>query len=366
MIKEKSMQNNQNSHNPKFAARINEQGFSLLELVVAMVIFLIVTAAIYGVLQTAQLSRSVVNEKVQLNKNVRLSLNLLGRDTYNAGYGYPLKSTVILPNNRISTLLGIPADADNTRDTVPPIIAGNNITVNTVNGGAGALTDQVTFLFKDTTFNLIGPVGREVSQPLSIFAPTNAAGVSEIAPTSGTNSSCRINDIYLVTGSTSSTLALVTGLSGTNKVQFSNGDVLGFNQLGGAGFLSGITVPASLQRVKMVTYFVTADGVLTRREYANVPPAIPAVASVDEPLVYGVENFQIQYVLNDGTISNNPSAGPNGILGDGDDNQAILEAVRQVRFTIDVRSTELNSSGDPYRVSMSSTFSTRNLGYDAN
>ena len=54
-----------------------------------------------------------------------------------------------------------------------------------------------------------------------------------------------------------------TALSGTNKVQFSNGDVLGFNQTGTAGPLRGITTPASMQRVRMVTYFVAADGIYT-------------------------------------------------------------------------------------------------------
>jgi hypothetical protein len=123
-----------------------------------------------------------------------------------------------------------------------------------------------------------------------------------------------------------------------------------------------------MQRVKMITYYVTPEGVLTRREFGNVPPIPPAlpVGFVDEPLVYGVEDFQIRYVMDDGTISDNPSAGSDGIAGNGDDNAANLAAVRQVRFTISTRSIELNSIGQPYRETMTSTFSTRNLGYDAN
>ena len=132
------------------------------------------------------------------------------------------------------------------------------------------------------------------------------------------------------------------------------------------GTLRGITTPATMQRVRMVTYFVTANGILTRRAFANAPPTVPAVTSVDEPLVYGVENFQIQYILNDGTVTDNPSAGPDGISGTIDDIQGNLAAVRQVRFTINVRSTDLNNSGQYYRITQTATFSTRNLGYDAN
>ncbi len=363
------MQSNLNVPNRKVvAAREDEKGFTLLELITAMIIFLIVTGTIFGVMQVAQRSRSVVSQKVQLTKNVRVALNLVGRDTYNAGFGYPLKNSVVLPDNRISIRLGIPSDFDNTRDTVPPIIAGNNITLNTYNTNPNIRTDQVTFLFKDSTFNLVGPVGSEVSQPLNIdAATTNGGGIDEIVPVSGsTNAPCRVNDIYLITGNTGSTLGVATALGGNNIIQFANGDVLGFNLSNSLESLRGITAPATIQRVSMVTYFVTADGILNRRKFANATPVVPGVDSIDEPLVYGVENFQIQYVMEDGTLSDNPSAGANGIPGDADDNQANLAAVRQIRFTVSVRSNELNAAGQPYRATMNSTFSTRNLGYDAN
>jgi len=332
-----------------------QEGFSLLELLTAMVIFVVVTGSVWGVLQVAQGSRNVVSQQNQLAKNVRISLNLIGRDTYNAGYGYPhLSSVVVLPNNTVSTLLGIPADADNTRDLIPPIIPGNNITLNTYNTAANVYTDQVTMLFKDNTFNVLGAIGppdTRVSTPLRInAATTSGTGIDEIVPISGPSTSCNVNDLVLVSGGSGSTLGVVTGLPNANTVQFANGDVMGFN-LTGTGPLTTITTPATMQRVTMVTYFVTPDGVLTRREYVNVAPVVPAVAFVDEPLVYDVENFQIRYVMDDGTVNDNPGAN--------------LAAIRQVRLTVSVRSRELNSTGQPYRETLTSTFSTRNLGYDA-
>ncbi|MEJ7624957.1 MAG: prepilin-type N-terminal cleavage/methylation domain-containing protein, partial [Pyrinomonadaceae bacterium] len=276
----------------------SESGFSLLEVLVSMILFLIVTASIWGVLRAAQLSRQVVNQQVGLSKNVRIGLNLIGRDTYNAGYGYPLKSTVILPDNRISTLLGIPNDLDSSRDTVAPIVAGNNITLSTFNTTPGVYTDQITFLYKDSTFNLVGAGAAAVSQPLNInAATTTGGGIDEIIPLSGTNSACRANDIFLVTGNAGSTLGVATALSGANAVQFGNADILGFNQTGATGTLRSIVTPASMTRVKMLTYFVSADGTLTRREFATFGVAAPFV---DEPMVYGVEDFQIQYVMDDG------------------------------------------------------------------
>lgn len=346
------------------SGRNSERGFSLLELLVSIMLFLIVTGAIFAALQAGRNSRTTVNREVELSKTIRVGMNLLGRDTYNAGYGYPLATTVVLPDNRITSLLGIPNDYDNTRDTVPPIIAGNNITLNTLNPVPGTRTDQVTFFFKDSSFNLVGPPGSAVSTPISInAATTTVTGIDEIVPLSGSNSACRVNDLYLITGNTGATLGVSTGLAGSNKVQFANGDPLNFNQTGTSGPLRGITVPASLQRVKMVTYFVTPDGVLTRREYVNTTAPTPFV---DEPLVYGVEDFQIKYVMDDGSLSDNPSAGPDGVPGTADDETVRLMAVRQIRFTISARSYELDTSGQPYRATLTSTFSTRNLGYDAN
>lgn len=347
-----------------------ERGFSILELIVSMVVFLIVTGAVFGVMQVARQSRSIVTENTSLNKNIRLALNIIGRDAYNAGFGYPLGNTVILPDDSISSLINVPNDVDPAIDRVPPIIAGNDRNLDTYNTTPNTFTDQITFLFKDSTFNVLGAVGppdTRVSQPLNINAPmTTGGGIDEIVPISGSNASCRVNDIYLITGNTASTLGLSTALVGADTVQFSSGDVLGFNQPGPGGPIRSITLPASMQRVNMVTYFVTADGTLTRREFANVPAAVPAVAFVDEPLVYGVENFQIIYIMDDGTLSNNPSAGADGIPGNGDDVQNNLAAIRQIRFTVNIRSLELNAARQPYRTSMTSTFSTRNLGYDAN
>lgn len=344
--------NNGTSH-----ARTGESGFSLLELLVSMVIFLIISGSVWGLLRAAQMGRSTVTEQIQLSKNLRISLNLISRDAFNAGYGYPATSTVILADNRIATTLGVPADTDTSRDTVPPVIAGNNITLSTFNPTANTRTDQVSFLFKDPSFN----AGTGFSQPLQIATrTTTAGGVVELSSTAG-NSSCRINDLYLLTGQTGSTIGIATGLAGTTSIQFANGDALGFNQAGLAGVLNTISA-TSIYRVQMVTYYVTADGTLTRREYVNVLPAVPFV---DEPLVYNVENFQIQYVMDDGTLLDNPSAGPDGVAGTADDVQANLAAVRQVRFTVSSRSIEKDTNGQYYRESMSTTVSTRNLGYEA-
>lgn len=363
------MLNNSNSLNPKIF-NDGEKGFSLLELVIAMVTFLIVTGAIYGVLQAAQRTRTNISQQVQSTKNLRLALNLVGRDIYNAGLDFPLTNTVNLPDDRMTALIGVPNDVNAVADKILPIIPGNDITLNTFNTTANTRTDQVTFLFKDTTFNLIGVVGppdKRVSQALSIssLAPSGGINQATILPSSGTNATCRVNDIFVFTGGNGSALGVVTALVSTDKVQFASNssDVLGFNQDGAAAPIALLTGAVSMQRVRAITYFVTSDGILTRREYANSPTATAAQNSVDNPLVYGVQDFQIQYISDDGTISNNPGAGVDNIPGNADDDPAKLALVRQIRFTINAKTVELDFRGQPQQVAMTSTFATRNLGY---
>lgn len=341
--------------------REGEQGFTLIELLISLVLFLIVTGTIYGLMQVARQSRWVTNQQVQLNKGVRVALNLVGRDTLNAGFSYPTANAVVLPDNKITSLLKVPNDFDTSRDTVPPIIAGNDL--NIANSDTKTGTDQVTFLYKDSSFNL----DNGVSQPLRIESSETVNGIDQILPVTGSNAACRINDILIVTGNTGSTLGLVTGLNGTNKVQFASGDVLGFNQPGSGNSLRSITMPAAMQRVVLVTYFVKTDGSLIRREYGNVPPTggNAPQAWVDEPLVFGVEDFQIKYVMDDGSLADNPSAGVDKIPGTADDEAANLFKVRQVRFTVTVKSSEVDQKGQPIRDTMTTTYSTRNLGYDA-
>ncbi len=159
-----------------------------------------------------------------------------------------------------------------------------------------------------------------------------------------------------------SALGVVTAKVNTNIVQFANADVLGFNKNSATSPVALLTPKFVMQRVTLVTYFVTADGILTRHDYANDSTVTAAQPYIDNPLVYGVEDFQIQYILNDGTVSNNPGAGATANTGD----PTKLNLVRQIKFTVNAKSSELNEKGQPYRVTMTTAFSTRNLGYDVN
>lgn len=252
------MPNNTNSSDSEIPISTNNQkGFTILELIIAMIVFLIVTGAAYGFLLVTKQSRTTVNQQVQLTKNVRLALNLVGRDTDNAGFDYPLKFSVNLPDNRISTLLGIPSDTGSGLDFIPPIIAGNNINLNTF-AVPNTNTDQATFIYKDSTFNVVGTVGppdttRSQSLPVGSLTPSGSINQAIIPASAGPSSICSVNDIYVVTGSNGSGLAVATAIvapavAGDHfTVKFVANDVLGFNKNGATSPLSTLTPGFTIQ-----------------------------------------------------------------------------------------------------------------------
>jgi len=64
-----------------------EKGFSLIELLIAMVIFLLVTGTIYGLLEVGRANRDRSSRRSDILKNARVSISLIGRDALNAGLG---------------------------------------------------------------------------------------------------------------------------------------------------------------------------------------------------------------------------------------------------------------------------------------
>lgn len=338
-----------------------QRGFTLIELMVSILLFMIVIGAVYGLLAIARKSRTTASTRAELMKSIRVALNSIQRDALNVGFSYPTTNPTMLPDNKLSGLLGIPNDTNTTRDLVPPVIAGDRVNSNTL---SGTNTDQLTLVYRDPTFN-VDSAGN--SQTISVGAATRpSTGIDQIVPVSGGNSACRVNDIILITGKTSTAMAVITALPNSTNIQFGSSDILGFNSPTASDDpIMTVVTPAAIRRVVLVTYRVLADGTLVRRLYANDSTLTTSNKYKEEPLVYGVEAMTVQYVLDDGSVTSNPLAGPDGVQGNSDDIPANQLEVRQVRVSITARSTDKDQSGQYYKVTMTSTFSTRNLGYTA-
>jgi prepilin-type N-terminal cleavage/methylation domain-containing protein len=79
-------------------AQSSEKGFSLVELLVAMVITLIVSGAIYGLMTAGQNAFRREPELAERQQNIRLAMDMIVRDLANAGTGLPPLTQVFTQN----------------------------------------------------------------------------------------------------------------------------------------------------------------------------------------------------------------------------------------------------------------------------
>lgn len=325
-------------------------------------------------MQLGTYDRNRASRRSDVLKNARVAMHMIGRDVLNAGLGYHRRGGIV-PDNFNSTRLGVPADVDGNRDMLTSVIAGNNLYTNSLNADTNARTDSISFAYRDFDFN----AGNTI-ELLGVSAGSTAAVPRLTSKTSTGAAEARVFDVYLVESDTSQVAIMATAVNGSNTIDAAPADPLGMNQAlngtGAAGSLlrqctSGTdtnctTYSATARRVFIVGYRIKPDGTLVRLIYGNNRGAAASAQIQELPLAYNIEEMQIAYILDDGTMIDNPSVGPDGIVGTLDDEWQGFNRVRQVMITISVQSTENDEkTKKPEVIKMTSTFSTRNLEYDA-
>lgn len=70
----------------KYIKQNKASGFTLIELLIAMVVFAIIVAAMYGVLINSNRNYAIQNEVVDAQNNLRAAVGLLSRELRMAGY----------------------------------------------------------------------------------------------------------------------------------------------------------------------------------------------------------------------------------------------------------------------------------------
>lgn len=73
---------------------MSKKGFTLVELLIAMVVGLIIMAAIYGMMNLSQNSSSAISRKVQTQQDARAVLDLMAMEIRMASYNPTLSTTV--------------------------------------------------------------------------------------------------------------------------------------------------------------------------------------------------------------------------------------------------------------------------------
>ena len=356
----------------KSETKHNENGFTLLELLIAMVIFLIVTTSIYGLLSMGTISKNRTSRRSDVLKNARSAIHIIGRDALNAGLGYH-KTGAIVPDGFISETLRLPADRNNTRDLLTSVIAGNDIFSNDLQNEN---TDTIAFAYRDQNFNSGDAIGLD----RSVAGTSDSTIRLQLNSTSNTNNINKY-DLVLVESDTTQAAVIVSDVIDNKNVDFATTDPLMINQnRTGTGINRSILRECddangivdnctrninSLKRFFWVSYEVKENGTLVRKTYGNNTGGTADQQVRERPLAYNVSNLQFSYVLENGTVTDDPGAGPDGIAGTNDDTPELFNLIRQITVTVEVQSTEDDEqTGRPDTITLQGTFSTRNLEYD--
>ena len=305
----------------------HEKGFSLLELTVAMTIFLIGIAAVYSLTQFATLQRNTISTRTDQLRSTRIALEYIRRDTLNAGFGYH-RTGGNSQDNVGTGLFGLVSDADTERDLLTSILAGDNINSNSLN--FGGQTDVIALLSRDTSFN---------SGNLVNYTGAAASGAAvNVTTAAGGATNCNRYDLYMLEsgGGTTQVIGMVTSKIDNSTLQFARdaNDPFGLNQLAnGTGTAQSLLVTTAgggtIKRLNMISYSVTSAGVLVRKRYGNQSTAAASQQIETRELVYGVSDFQVKYFMEDGTTLDNPSSSNNGRT-----NQLKMNNVVQVQVSI--------------------------------
>lgn len=341
-----------------------EKGFSVVEMLIAMTVFLIVLASVYGVLRIGNISRSTINYRSEIIRNARLAINSIGRDAVNAGFGYS-RTGGIVPNNFSHNTLNIPAVANTNRELLTAIISSSNVSESDLSN-AGEKNDVIAFAFRDQYFNGGSPVivSNAGVKDNSIVLQTNSGGCAE----------CKPFDLYLLeSADNKQVVAMATDIPDSNTIVVGVGDPLNLNQpadgdsdsksllnkcgIGETANCFSYTPQATAKKIYWISYSVDVNGTLVRTSYGNNTGAAAADQIQRQPLAYGIQSFKIRYLMKDGTVTADPS--------EGNTNQANLNNIVQIEVSAVVK-TENNQNGfvQTDLVNLSSTFSTRNLNYD--
>ncbi|TKB88523.1 MAG: hypothetical protein E8D41_16140 [Nitrospira sp.] len=273
---------------------LNEQGLTLIELMVSLLIGVTVIVAAFTALTTTQKANKANSQVVETQQNVRVAMDLISGDIKKAGFG----SSGIVGNCNV--LLGVTAQ-------VAPIVPADK-TVGGNDNGPDSISMIVPTTGSSPAWTLVNPTGigfNQITLQVGAAAAMSAAGL-----TPGVNN----NDLISIGG-----LAAV-------RVMSIAGDTLtlGSTIAAPAQFLANTPV----YLLQCVTYQViqTPDtnnvcggtapclvrGVTTAASprQCNVVAPSPCI-----PVVDGIEDLQIAYAC-DGCNNAINGGSPNGIIDD--------------------------------------------------
>jgi len=287
-----------------------KQGFTLVELLLAVALGLMVMAALTSLFKVGMDATFVVTQRAELQQNMRAAIELLSKDISMAGSGLP-SGGVQLPSGAGSVVSRYGCDQTGTCH-VPAfqypngnymfgIIPGFN---NGVEGGAaipatpGQINDSITVIYADYNFPLnqydvTFPAGPVTGTTVNIAANPAFIPAPPLVTAAG---GLQVGDLILLSNTAGNAVGEVTGFN-AGSITFADLDSLRFNQSGAAANNIKALAPGGTMiayRLFAVTYYlnVPVNGQLPRlmRQVNGLAPVPVADNIVNIQFAFDVYN----------------------------------------------------------------------------
>lgn len=345
----------------KSNSKTREQGFSILEMIVAMAVMAVITAAVFALMRDSVTTSKSSMEMTDGQQSSRTAQEYINRDLMNAGDGLNSITNIRVPENFVTNYL---AFNPVTNAATPGFInlalitSDNDVPANSVVSGTApavavrsnpVLTDRITILQTDQTFVPITLNAADIGIPTGVVT-VSPADIDRF----------RVGEIYFLTSSIGSIFATVTdriNVASPSPGLVFAGDAFGLNSVGGGGQLdfvsAGATLPVSLSRMKMIHYYVNDNGLLMRRVFGvrNAPFNESMIAE-------HVVSLQFRYFLNMRDVNGNVVQPLNRLTT----SQQQVET-RQVETTLTVETAHALQNGQRQQMSMTTSTSVRNMQF---
>lgn len=313
--------------------RAGDAGFSLPELLIAMVIVLVVMAATMTSVGNAYRSAENARGILDVNNNLRIGADLMVRDLIQVGQGLPTGRVVQVPTGSGALRIQRPHPQDSPCTqwdlgitTLPAVTAGPGCGP-VVNGAA---TDMVTTLAVDAVLDTVPVHSFSVAAHTAMVSlpPVCTAGTAPncttfvagtysggLDITTGRGDDVAPGDLMMFVKGSASALVYVTAVDGNQTFTFAPGDPMNLNQFEAAlnGTVDDLaTTPpttvnsATVSRIRMITYYVdnTIDPTTPRliRHMNWGAPALP-VNQRGLTVAFAIDNLQLTYDMVDGVTN---------------------------------------------------------------
>lgn len=345
--------------------RHNQAGFSLIEMMIAVTVMVLVTSAVVSLMRSSMIISTANYELTDAQQSLRTAQEYINRDLMNAGDGLKTVSNIYVPSGFVSNYITLTPIVDTDMPAgvinLGILTSDNQVPAGTAVVGASPsttilsspnLTDRQTILEIDPQFIPIAP------------SAVNGAGTIVTLPAGTDMTQFTVNEIYYLSSAIGGTFGTITAKNtGTRQLTFSPADAYGLNLSGAANLIKLIstngTLPTSLQRMRLIHYYVNASKFLTRRVFgAKCSPSTTCAGFRESIIAEHVLNVQFNYSL-DMTDSSGNVVQPTGTLATKSDRIN----VRQVEVTVTVETPHVLQSGSRSQLAMSTSTSVRNMQF---